>query len=804
MKNKIFLVVLICLAIIFAYLIGIRYTYINVPPIITDQNKANAILSTDLIITEIASNNKSIFKDESLNYSPYIEIYNDSDNTINLEGFGLSDEFSLPFKWTFPEKIINPHEYIIVFADKKDINTKYVHTDFKLSEFGNTLIFSTNTGAILSKVTVGQCVSDMTYGLIDDEYKYFKTGSPYREAFSPIQDVEKYINRFRNNTINFSRQAGFYNQEFTLGLDTVSEYVDIRYTLDGSDPTKDAIIYTTPFKIEMRNDDINKYIPINSTYGGSFKPNDAITKRATVVKAQCFLDTKSVGDIITKTYFVDEKGAELYTFPIVSLTTEPDNFWSSVDGIYVVGDHYLQNVPEDPQDYTPANYHERGTKWERPCYVEYFENGVLTFKQALGVRIFGGWSRASQKKSLKLFIKDYSKSNINYNIFKKPLTHNGEVIESFDSIILRSGATDSENAIFRDALLTGIMSSNLDIQAAKPVILFINGEYWGIYFFREDINEGYIQNHYGIEEKDIVYLKDYSDVDNQDDMRHYKKYMFFAMENDLTIDKNYTFIKNGFDLQNMIDYYSTQIYCANKDFPHHNVALWRKRIEPDTNIALNYDDGRYRYILFDTDYGFDLYGDQLDDNMFEFLFTSDREDFIRATAIVEGLLKNNDFKNQFIATFCDRLNTVFSANNTKSEISYWKKLLEPEIEANVLRYGLFDSDVNGWYKEVDKMNEFAEKRPEIVFEQMAQYFDKQVIDLFVSAKAGGKINMNNRIMINQSFSGMYISDIPITLSAIPNEGFEFVGWSNGQTQQEIIISCSDRVNEIEARFKKAN
>jgi hypothetical protein len=231
----------------------------------------------------------------------------------------------------------------------------------------------------------------------------------------------------------FSKESGFYHTEFFLTLST-SESSQIFYTEDGTDPTNSitAKEYTEPIQIIDRSQEKNNYSnyeenldsPLSiSIFYGYKKPPFPIEK-AMVIRAVSKKE-KSYGKIISKTYFItNNELSKFQRFTIVSLVTNPDNFFDPEKGIYVLGNIYMDWKkthdidPEDEYFDVEGNCYMRGAEWEREASISIFENGRISIDQNVGIRLKGYSSRDSPQKSFHVFArKKYGKKKLKVQLY---------------------------------------------------------------------------------------------------------------------------------------------------------------------------------------------------------------------------------------------------------------------------------------------------------------------------------------------------------------------------------------------------
>jgi hypothetical protein len=360
----------------------------------------------EVLINEISTNNNLI--DSYGNYSDWIELYNSGNKEVNLTGYGLSNEFFIPFKWRFPKNCtIGPGQYLIVFASEQKSNNKELHTNFKLYKKGDTLFFSDLNFSLIEKVDIPLLEENETYGRVENQ------------TFQKMIPTPGAKNKILLSPPIFSNHSGFYNKDFFLSLFTLEES-NIYYTTDGSDPlnSKSVKIYKEPILIYDRTEEPNIYSEygeiINSSIsisiGSNYKPPSYLLDKAMIIRA-ISKNSYGISRVIDNIYFVTTGNLSLYkNYTIVSLITNPDNLYDPDKGIYVTGNRYLEwlkqnHTPEETMPNDILNYFSRGSEWEREANIKIFEKGKILVEQNMGIRIKGSSTRGNPGKSFNLAAK---------------------------------------------------------------------------------------------------------------------------------------------------------------------------------------------------------------------------------------------------------------------------------------------------------------------------------------------------------------------------------------------------------------
>ncbi len=604
----------------------------------------------------------------------------------------------------------------------------------------------------------------------------------------------------------FSAPSGFYNESFALSIDTKDRNVTVHYTLDGSIPTLDSPVYTSPIMIKDRSEDPNT-ISMISTISYRYSEPKVNLFKITTIRARSFNNiTKAPSPIVTHSYLVHPGMASRYSLPIISLVVDPHDFFDQETGIYVTGESPdVVAGDNDHYYFWPANYHERGEDWERPVYIEYFDlEGNLLLSQNAGVRIHGVASRSYRQKSLRLYAdREYEVvDRFNYPLFPNLNDINGESIDSFETFILRNSGTDFGSSFMRDVLIQRLVEhTSLDTQAIKPVVVFLNGEYWGIYYIYERYDEGYFENHYDIDPNNIIVLEEDGDfvIGVVKDQNLYTDLVGYANTHDVSDHSVYAEIQNQIDIVNFIDYQITEIFIAHRDWPKNNIKYWRVRTVSDEQNASYGQDGRWRWLLFDTDHGF------IDPKINSIQYAA-REDM--PNDLFSALIGNSEFRELFLNRFADHLNSTFKTDRVVREIDAIAAVLEPEMQDQINRWHSSGNSMEDWHNNVNLLRSFAFNRPDIMFKDLVEYFELDgTFDLSISSDpAKGFVKVNSIEILPSTpgvetsglFEGTYFQGVPITITASPSEGYQFSHWEgtgfDGETNPEIEILTSQDIN----------
>ncbi|MCC6485222.1 MAG: CotH kinase family protein, partial [Armatimonadetes bacterium] len=382
----------------------------------------------------------------------------------------------------------------------------------------------------------------------------------------------------------------------------------------------------------------------------------------------------------------------------------------------------------------------------------------------------GGGSSVYPEKSLRLYADGYSDAGeFVYKIFPSLW------ITSFTRIILRNSGNDWLASLMRDGMTQGLMEgTEVDCQAYRPSILFINGEFWGIHNIRERYDKYYIESHHG--EEDVDLIESTGEVNEGDDIA-WNALQTYVFEHDLRDADAYSYIEQHVDLQNFIDYNLIEIFCRNTDWPAVNSRYWRPRTP----------DGKWRWMLYDTDSGFGMSGGDTAYKHESLAFASAQTSPYyyypngdKFTRLLRKLLRNTTFRARFVNRMADFLNSRFSTDSVIAQIDAKASAIQPHIQEHLSRWGRTDT-LQSWLTRIEVLRTFARERPDIMRRQFVKFFGfGGTAEVTVNTAGGGsgtvRVNSLSVTPGETPWNGVYFQDIPIELEATPSPGSHFAGW----------------------------
>ena len=713
---------------------------------------ADAQTTSKLVINELMQSNIDCIMDDLHEFPDSgVELYNNSDESINLK------EYQIGIKegnaWQLPNKTIDAKGFIVVYCDKEEWS---LHTDFRLDTGKGCVVYLFKGNEVVDSLPAAlpkMPAPNIAYGRKTDggnEWGYQLTPTPGTTNCGEVCD-EKHI--LGEPVFSEPGHVLTSSKKISLALSLpkdAPEGTQIYYTTDGKEPTKDSKLYT-------------KEISINDSYA---------------IRAKLFCDGwLSPRSTVQSYIFLDRN----MTIPVVSITTN-DDYLNGKEGIFT------KNTSKS----NPIN-------WRRPINFEMFvePDKASVLNQICETRVMGGQSREWARKSMAIYAnKRFGAKRLEYEFF--PDQRPG--VTNFKSIMLRNGGNDFQYDMLRDAVIQRTMGQNADLdwQAWRPAAIYINGEYHCLLNIRERSNDDNIFTNYdGLEDIDMMEIaQENSKVVGElkaGTEDNYDEFVKFYSETDHTLAE----YAEWMDWEEYINLMVMNLYFNNQDFPGNNIVMWRPRTE----------DGKWRWISKDTDFGLGLYGKEATFNTIKWIYDPkyDRDrswaNTEEATRLFRHLMEDPDFNREFI-DHCfiymgDFLNekSVCEIFDSMYELVY-DELLVHKNELNPPSpwgWGWGGSNEDNIKNDAKSIRDWLSKRDNAFIKQMADFYKlgtaiSMTINKDVEGAEDTGICFNGVKLTKGTFDGKFFQDRAITLEGDPESDKVVTGWkivTNGSNTEEV-------------------
>lgn len=694
-----------------------------------------------LVINELMQSNIDCIMDDLHEFpDSWVELYNNSDEAIDLKDYQIGTQKDSA--WPLPSQTVEAKGFITVYCDKEE---NKLHTDFRLESGKGCVVYLFKGNEVVDSLPEAlkkMPAPNIAYGRKADgsnEWGYQLTPTPGAANCGEICD-EKHI--LGEPIFSEHGRVMTTSKDFSLTLSLpkdAPEGTQIRYTTNGKEPTKDSELYT-------------EAISINDSYS---------------IRAKLFCDGwLSPRSTVQSYIFLDRD----MTIPVISITTN-DDYLNGKEGIFRVN--------------SKANQ----VNWRRPINFELFDepDKASVLNQICETRIMGGQSRDWARKSMAIYSnKRFGAKRLEYEFF--PDQRPG--VTNFKSIMLRNAGNDIDGLYMRDAIMQRSMAehADLDWQAWRPAVVYINGEYHCMLNIRERSNDDNIFTNYNeLEDIDMIEIaqennKMVGEV-KAGTSENYDKFVKFYSERGHTLAEYAEWI----DWKEYINLMAMNLYFNNQDFPGNNIVMWRPRTE----------DGKWRWISKDTDFGLGLYGKEVEFNtikwLYDFNHTYDRDrkwaNTKEATMLFRNLMEDPDFNREFI----DR-SLVYMGDflNEKGVRAIWDPMYElVKDELLIHRDELNPPNPWSWWgggnneknieNEVNNVRNWLSKRTDYYRKCLCDYYKvgtlaSMTVNKDMEDAAEGHILFNGVELSNGTFDGKFIVGRKITLEPGEASTLNVTGW----------------------------
>ncbi len=691
------------------------------------------------VITEICPSNQSNYEDNSAGFPDWIEIHNPTGQSINLDGFSLTDNILQPFKWPFPDTTLLADSYL-VFSAYETASEPY-NINFSFGRKGGTVYLFSNQNVLVDSIHYPELQPNHSYGKLNGRYYFYDNPSP-SESNENATGYKAYTSP---PLISIIVSGG----QYFFKLKSLDEQCSIYYSLNGTNP--------------ISSHQYTGLIPV---------------MKNTTVKAICIKDSSLQSKPAYKTIFLNAD----HHLPIVNLSLDSMALFGEIDGIYMKGP---DADPEPPFD--GANYWE---DTEIEVHYDYYDtNLVLRESVDCALKIHGGrGSRMRSMKPLQLLTHNYHETKW----FKHPYFLNKSTIWH-SKLILRNSGNDFEKTMMKDGVLHDFVSEHnfqLDVLGYHPVVVYINGNYHGIHNIREKFGKQYLESIYNINPDSVNILENkfLKIIEGSD--TGFVELKDYVLEHDMANLSHYSWVEQHLDIPSLIDYYIIELFVNNRDWPKNNIKLWNSPEYP-----------KWRYVCFDLDVSLTYFWntDYPDRDYLRYLL-DEKSESNPHIGILKQLFNNPEFKRNFINRYADLLNTVFKYDYLENYFQIKKDFLAFDMVRHFKKWKNWD--ISKWHKYTLHLSQFFDGRADFVQEELAHTFDTpDAVDLSVNIypKSSGTIALNT-LQLNQfPFNGKYYPTVDIELYAQAINGHHFLYWENLRNSEKI-YQPGIRINPKQADY----
>ena len=583
--------------------------------IITGCLFSSNINAQNLLINEFLASNNATNVDEFGDADDWIEIYNPTSNPVDIGGYYITDDLGELDQWQIPTTnsgltTIPAGGYLLLWADK-ETEQGILHVDIKLGSGGEDVALVLPDGInIVDSYTFGVQAQDVSEGRSPNggsSFDFFAEPTP-----NEANDTDPGLTLVE--PVSFSQQGGIFNGSQSVSLETLTDGADIYFTTDGSEPTMDDFEYDGPITIDSN----------------------------TPLRARAFAPPLIESKVRTQTYLFDIS----HSFPVVAYSADPVEMFDPVIGIY-------PNFEEDIEIVVNAELYET--------------DGTQGFNMLFESEIQGTGTASLAQKSLALKAKkSLDGSVIPYKVFPD------EELEEYRSLVLRNNGQDWNITHFRDAMVTGLVRNIDDVsnmieepiiygQAHRPSVVYLNGEYWGIYNLRERMDKRYIKNRFDQDDDEIDFLENLDEA-RDGDFDEWFSFRDFFINNDLSDDTNFSELTQQIDPDHYRDYIVFNLFVDNADWPGNNNRYWKKRDS----------DEPWRWMTWDLDFSFGVFNPSEPDNFNNAFFQGNSIQRLFnpthfqwpnpswATDLFNNMLENDQWRYDLINRMADQLNVLYT------------------------------------------------------------------------------------------------------------------------------------------------
>jgi len=759
-------------------------------------------------INEYSASNLNSFVDQFQRTEDWIEIYNSSNAPVDISGWFVSDKEDNPIKWTIPSgTVLEAGDFLVFLCSGRDgkFGDEY-HTNFKLSQTSgkDQIVLADATGTIVESL-------EMELTMVEhSRCKSTDGGSEWVVCTNPSfgssnNDTDQYEGY--TSAPAMSLPAGYYSGTQTVSITNTQPDSEIRYTLDGTNPTLDSPIY-------------DQAITITQTQ---------------VLKAQAFSNSSSMltGKMDFNTYLIDED----HSLAVFSVAADDVTDLANGQGALIpIGSiEYFDLTKERvATSFGSLNRHGQDSWALTHRSIDWVSRDEMGYSKAVNAPLFSTSDRDEYQKFM-----FRNSGDDNY-----PAILADEEAEAFDTA--HDGSAHVRDEYVQTLAQLGGMK--VDLRSVERVVLFLNGEYWGVYGMRDrPVDHDYTDYHYNQGKYDLQYLTTWGNTEIQyggnQAVVDWVNLRNYILQNDMSIAENYAIAEDSINMTSMIDYMLMNLNVVASDWLNYNTGWWRG-LNPEG------DHKKWGYILWDLDATFDYYinysgvpnispnampcdiediaqfvdqffgggfggggGEPVEnpdqcatildgsspypvtDSIFLEVIAADsyccetdwddvcqglyneidlgigsangNSDIGQHEKIYIKLIEESpEFQQLYYTRYADLMNTVFTCENMNTVLDSMIATIEPEMPKQIARWG---GTLEEWNDNVDRLREFVNERCELLDDGALECYDElsgpYEITLMTQPNGIGEIDFNSLDIEEFPWTGSYFGGVENNIKA---------------------------------------
>ena len=519
----------------------------------------------------------------------------------------------------------------------------------------------------------------------------------------------------QTDTVFFSNGGGFYDSVFSLKLSNCFPENHIRYTTNGNRPTAQSLLYSDSLTLDASLFSMSNIHTLHISPESLVFIPDSI-QHCIVIRAATFDENDScTSAVATQSFFIRALGCENHNLPVISICADSLDLFDFDRGILVPGVHY------DSLNIFSGNYYQKGRDWEREVNVEFYEkDGNCGINQVCGLRTQGFRARCYPQKGLKVYArKEYGKKRFKYKFFEDSQVSSFKhlIMKPFSSLAPYSGVQD---------YVCNRLALGLGLEAAhcRPIRLYLNGEYWGLYFLQEKMDGRYLEDQFGIDIEHCNIIKNWNELECGHS-EGFLQMMNWLRNADLSLQEDYDYLSQLIDVENFTDYMILETFVTNVDWPANNMRCWQK------------EGGKWRWMFFDGDATLT----NLEFKVFEnatYVGVNTWPTSTEATLMFRKLLENHDYRSRFESRMAELCRDFFSYDNTYPILQQIMNMIRPEIQFQSYRFG-YPRKLDKWNWACSLSKNFLKLRTESYIAEWFSYISIPSVPTQTGRKSTRKV-----------------------------------------------------------------